>query len=74
MKLISTTVLLAMELGLIEEKEIRYQGPKTELKKNITAVTTETEIMTITMMTITIIEGIEDEEASLATYSTLTSL
>ena len=40
--------------------------------KNITAVTTETEIMTITMMTITIIEGIEDGEAYLATYLTST--
>ena len=70
MKLISTTVLLVMESGLIEEKQTRQQGLKTELTKNTTTAITETEIMTTT---ITITEGIEGEEVSLATCSTLTS-
>jgi hypothetical protein len=39
--------------------------------KNIIAVTTETEIMMITMTTITLTEGIEGEEAYLGTYLTL---
>jgi len=52
----------------------KMQWLKTKLTKNITAAITETEIMTITTTTITITEGIEGEEACLATYLTLTRL
>ena len=49
------------------------RGQKQELTKNTTVAITETEIMTIMTTTITITEGIEGEEVSLATCSTLTS-
>jgi hypothetical protein len=50
----------------------RGEIDKIAMAQNSTAVTTETEIMMITMTTITITEGIEGEEAYLGTYLTLT--